>query len=128
MNHTQTGAWAEDLAWQHMHQRGWNLVARNFFCKGGELDIVAYKRGILAFVEVKYRRSQAMGGAIASLSLRKQLHVIHSAKVFLQRYPRLSQLDCRFDLIAISGPAPSEHGSANQVQIQWLDNAFITSG
>ena len=128
MNKTQTGAWAEDIAWQHMQQHGWHLVQRNFFCKGGELDIIACKANVLAFVEVKYRKTQAMGGAIASLTLRKQRHIIHSAKVFLQRFPQYSQMDCRFDLMAISGAAVGSHGSPNQVQIQWLDNAFITTG
>ena len=79
---------------------------------------------MLAFVEVKYRKNHRMGGAIASLSHAKQRHLIHSAKVFLQRYPLLSKLNCRFDLIAISG----SDGPHSQVQIQWLDNAFITSG
>jgi putative endonuclease len=124
MNTTQIGAWAEEIAWQHIQQQGWQLVERNFFCKGGELDIIARKGQILAFIEVKYRKRQIMGGAIASLSRTKQRYLIHSAKVFLQRFPSLSNLDCRFDLIAISG-SDSPH---SQVQIQWLDNAFITSG
>lgn len=128
MNHTEMGAWAENIAWQHMQQQGWQLIERNFFCKGGELDIVAQKHGVLAFVEVKYRRNRAMGGAIASLSASKQRHLIHSARVFLQRYPHLSQLDCRFDLIAITGSKHQLNGSTRQVQIQWLNNAFITSG
>jgi len=124
MNTTQVGAWAEEIAWQHIQQQGWQLIKRNFFCKGGELDIIVRKGNVLAFVEVKYRKHHTMGGAIASLSHTKQRHLIHSAKVFLQRYPLLGNLDCRFDLIAISG-SDSPH---SQVQIQWLDNAFITSG
>lgn len=124
MNTTQVGAWAEEIAWQHIQQHGWQLIERNFFCKGGELDIVARKGNSLAFVEVKYRKRHTMGGAISSLSTAKQRHLIHSAKVFLQRYPSLANLDCRFDLIAISG----SDGPHSQVQIQWLDNAFITSG
>ena len=124
MNTTQVGAWAEEIAWQHIRQQGWQLIERNFFCKGGELDIIIRKGNVLAFVEVKYRKHHTMGGAIASLSYTKQRHLIHSAKVFLQRYPSLSNLDCRFDLVAIS----SSDGPHSKVQIQWLDNAFITSG
>ena len=124
MNTTQVGAWAEEIAWQHIHKQGWQLIERNFFCKGGELDIIVRKGNVLAFVEVKYRKHHTMGGAIASLGSTKQRRLIHSAKVFLQRYPLLGNLDCRFDLIAISG-SDSPH---SQVQIQWLDNAFITSG
>jgi putative endonuclease len=124
MTNTQVGAWAEEVAWQHIHQHGWQLVGRNFFCKGGELDIIVRKGNVLAFIEVKYRKRNIMGGAIASLSATKKRRLIHSAKVFLQEHPLLAKLDCRFDLIAIDG-SDSPH---SQVQIQWLDNAFITSG
>ena len=123
MQTTQVGAWAEELAWQHMCQQGWQLVERNFFCQGGELDIIARKGQVLAFVEVKYRKHSHMGGVLASISPAKQRHLIHSAKVFLQRYPLLNKLDCRFDVMAISG----SNGPHTQVQIQWIDNAFITS-
>jgi len=124
MTTTEIGAWAEELAWNHLHEHGWQLIERNFFCKGGELDIIARKGSVVAFVEVKYRKSQAMGGTVASLTPKKQRRLIHSAKVFLQRYPSLSHLDCRFDLIAISG----SDSPNSQVRIQWIDNAFITSG
>jgi putative endonuclease len=124
MNTTQVGAWAEQMAWLYLQQRGWQLVERNFFCKGGELDLIVRKGKVLAFVEVKYRKRPTMGGAVASLSPTKQHHLIHSAQVFLQRYPLLNSLDCRFDLIAISG-CDSPH---SQVDIQWIENAFITSG
>ena len=64
-----------------------------------------------------------MGRVIASASPAKRRHLIHSAKVFLQHYPLLNKLDCRFDVTAITG----SNGPHTQVQIQWIDNAFITS-
>ena len=79
MTTTEIGAWAEELAWNHLHEHGWQLIERNFFCKGGELDIIARKGSVVAFVEVKYRKSQAMGGAVASLTPKKQRRLIHSA-------------------------------------------------
>ncbi|WP_443637765.1 YraN family protein [Candidatus Njordibacter sp. Uisw_058] len=94
-----------------------------FFVKVASFDIIAQKDHVLAFVEVKYRKNNHMGGAIASISPAKKRHLIHSAKVFLLRYPLLNKLDCRFDVIAISG----SNGPHTQVQIQWIDNAFITS-
>ena len=90
----------------------------------GNLKIVARRHNILAFIEVKYRSNKRMGGAIASLTPLKQKRIIHSAQVFLQTYPTLRKLDCRFDLIAVEG----RNGSDSQVQIQWLENAFITLG
>jgi putative endonuclease len=78
---------------------------------------------VLAFVEVRYRKNNYMGGAVASIGPAKKRHLIHSAKVFLLNYPSLNKLDCRFDVMAISG----SYGPHTQVQIQWIDNAFITS-
>ena len=80
MHSTKISAWAEELAWQHMSEQGWTLIERNFFCQGGELDIIAQKDHVLAFVEVKYRKNNHMGGAIASISPAKKRHLIHSAK------------------------------------------------
>ena len=64
-----------------------------------------------------------MGGAFASVSPAKRRHLIRSAKVSLQRHLLLNKLECRFDVMAITG----SNGPHTQVQIQWTVNAFITS-
>ena len=91
MHSTKIGAWAEELAWQHMSQQGWTLIERNFFCHGGELDIIAQKDHVLAFVEVRYRKNNYMGGAVASIGPAKKRHLIHSAKGFFAKLPVIKQ-------------------------------------
>ena len=43
MNTTQVGAWAEEIAWQHIRQQGWQLIARNFFAKVESLILLFAK-------------------------------------------------------------------------------------
>jgi len=67
---------------------------------------------VLVFVEVRYRRSERFGGAVASIDRRKQARLIAAAGFYLQRHP--TDLPCRFDVVAIG----ADDG------IQWLQNAF----
>ena len=116
-----TGNWAEQEACQHLQQAGWQIIERNFYCRGGELDIIAMQDNALAFVEVKYRRSQAMGGAISSIQQSKQRSLIRAAQHFLQQNPRYYSYNGRFDLICVSGRPQG------QVKLQWLTNIFSLS-
>lgn len=112
------GDWAEEIACQHIRQQGWHILARNFHCRGGELDIVAQRQEKLAFVEVKYRRSQAYGGPLTSITQHKRQRLIKAAQVFLQTRPQLKPLQARFDVIAICG-RPGQ-----QLKLQWLPAMF----
>ncbi|MCP4790278.1 MAG: YraN family protein [Gammaproteobacteria bacterium] len=112
------GDWAEKLAGQHIQQAGWHIVARNFHCRGGELDIIARQDNIISFIEVKFRRSQAMGGAINSITFQKQQRLGHAAQRFMQNHPQYYRLHGRFDLICVYGRPKG------QVELQWLTNIF----
>jgi putative endonuclease len=115
------GNWAEDQATQHIQQAGWTIVKRNFHCQGGELDIVAVLADTIAFVEVKFRRSHAMGGAISSVPKSKQRSLIRAAQHFLHANPKYYRLHGRFDLICVSGRPQG------QVELQWLPHIFSLS-
>jgi putative endonuclease len=108
----------EQLALAHLRQRGLTLVAQNYWCRVGELDLVMRERNTLVFVEVRYRRRADFGSALASVVRSKQLRVIHAAQHFLLRYPRYAALPCRFDVVALSTDAA--HGT----QLEWVSNAF----
>ncbi len=116
-----TGDWAEEQACQHLLQANWQVIGRNFHCHGGELDIIATHANILAFVEVKFRRSQTMGGAISSITPTKQHRLIRTAQHFLQANPSYYSYNGRFDLICVSGRPQG------QVELQWLTNIFSLS-
>ena len=69
------GKWAEDLVSRWYQQHGYVIVARNWRCKRGELDVVAHRDGVLVICEVKARASNAFGTPAEAVTLAKQLKV-----------------------------------------------------
>jgi len=69
------GKWAEDLVSRWYEQQGYVIVARNWRCKRGELDVVACKDGVLVVCEVKARASNAFGTPAEAVTPAKQLKV-----------------------------------------------------
>lgn len=69
------GKWAEDLVSRWYEQNGYRIVARNWRCKRGELDVVACKDGVLVVCEVKARASNAFGTPAEAVTPTKQLKV-----------------------------------------------------
>lgn len=102
----------EALARRYLESHGLRHVAHNVRCRHGEIDLVMRDDQVLVFVEVRYRRSERFGGAVASIDRRKQARLIAAAGFYLQRHP--TDLPCRFDVVAIGADD----------RIQWLKNAF----
>jgi len=69
------GKWAEDVVSRWYQQHGYVIVARNWRCKRGELDVVAFKDGVLVVCEVKARASNAFGTPAEAVTPTKQLKV-----------------------------------------------------
>ncbi len=111
------GAAAERLAAQFLQSRGLQLLARNLRWRDGELDIVMRDGDTLVFVEVRYRASEAFGGAAASVTMGKQRRIVRAAAHYLASEPRFARLPARFDVIAIQG-------ALAKAKIDWLKNAF----
>ncbi|HVT31277.1 MAG TPA: YraN family protein [Rhodanobacteraceae bacterium] len=99
----------EDLALARLQTAGLSLVARNYRCRYGEIDLVMRDRDTIVFVEVRYRRSGRFGGGIDSVDAGKRAKLVRSASAFLADHPRLADRACRFDVVAIGddGGAPS---------------------
>ena len=113
----QSGKDAEHLALRHLEQHGLRLLAQNWLCKRGELDLVMLDGDTVVFVEVRYRKHAAWGGALESVDARKRQRLILAAELFLQRESRWGRQPCRFDVVAIG---PGDTG------LNWLRNAFET--
>ena len=78
------GVRGEDAAADGYQRRGYRIVARNWRCRLGELDLVAERRGVLVFCEVKSRHGGAVfGGGFEAVTWRKQAKVRALAEVFL---------------------------------------------
>ncbi len=66
------GQWGEELVAEDLRRKGWTVVARNFYCRMGELDIVAKNERYLIFVEVKLRKNARFGAACEAVTPLKQ--------------------------------------------------------
>jgi putative endonuclease len=98
----QQGALAEGDAMQLLIEAGYRIVARNYRCKAGELDIVARDGDVLVFVEVRSRSDDEHGSAFDMIRRGKQRRVIRVAKCYLEAVaPEFEE--CRFDIVAITG-------------------------
>jgi len=94
----QRGRGAETLACWYLRLKGWQILARRARVRGGEVDIVARRGRILAFVEVKARATEeAAGFALDEWRLRR---VIVAAERLIPRYMRDGD-DVRIDAIFI---------------------------
>lgn len=115
------GAAIEAAARTHLLRAGLREIARNANYRGGELDLVMldHDRGgdVVVFVEVRYRGTQAFGGAAMSVDTRKRHKLVRAAQLFLLSHPRYANAACRFDVVEANGDpqAPA---------LNWLRDAF----
>lgn len=120
------GREAESQCAQYLRTKGYEILAMNYSCRGGEIDIVAAQhtsRGILrktvsgyiAFVEVKQRTSRAFGEAREAVDRRKQQRIKLAAMLYLSKHD--TELQPRFDVMEVY---PGEDGP----MINHIENAF----
>src|SRR5262249_31046867 len=87
-----------------LKRQGYRIVARNYSCPQGELDVVAVDGRCVVFVEVRSTEAADPARPAASVDARKQARLTNLALHFLQQH-RLLGHDARFDVLAISWPA-----------------------
>jgi putative endonuclease len=110
----RAGARAEELCAELMRGAGLRVLARNWRCRHGEIDLVAEEGRTLVFAEVRYRRDQRYGGAAESVTAAKRARLVAAARLYLKWHP---DADCRFDVLLLDA---LEGG-----RIQWIRNAFM---
>lgn len=103
MNKRKVGNAYEEQAAKLLAQKGYEILERNFFCRQGEVDIIAREGGYLVFVEVKYRRNTGCGHAEEAVGQRKQYHIGRVALYYLVKKGLPQDTPCRFDVAALSG-------------------------
>jgi putative endonuclease len=105
MDRSELGRVGEDLAARYLEDRGWHIVARNVRYREGEIDIIAARAGMLAFVEVKTRRSAAFGTPAEAVTWRKQRRIRTLAALYLsEQHARADAV--RFDVVDIARDGP----------------------
>lgn len=96
-----TGDAGEDRAATFLERRGFVIVARNWSCRYGELDLITRHGATIVFVEVRVRRS-SNASARGSIGTRKIARLTASAQHYLQVH-ELDDMDWRIDVVTISG-------------------------
>ncbi|WJR78395.1 YraN family protein [Bradyrhizobium sp. NP1] len=96
----RTGLSAEARACAYLMAKGYRILARRFRTPHGEIDIVAKRRDLLAFVEVKARAS--LDDAAFAVTPRQQMRIVNAAQIWLAAHPDHANFELRFDAILIA--------------------------
>lgn len=101
------GQAGELLCRWHLRLRGWRIIAHDWRCPAGEIDIIARRGGVLAVIEVKARGNVA--AAAAAVLPRQRRRIARAASVFLLARPDLAGLMPRFDVMLVAPLRPPRH-------------------
>jgi len=105
-NHTLAavarGRWGEDQAARYYRRAGFEIVARNWRCAAGEIDLIARQGQLIVICETKARRSDRFGPAAGAVDARKQQRLRRLAARWLHE-SGTSGVTVRFDVAAITG-------------------------
>ena len=112
----------EALAGKLLKKRGYKILKRNYVSKYGEIDIVAYDKGIISFVEVKTRQSENYGPPELAVTRAKRNRIIRTALNYLV-INQIEDIDYRFDVVSILFKE-----NDNKPDIELLNNAFTADG
>ena len=118
MERGELGRWGEELAARHLARRGWRILARNFRSGPREVDLVARRGSVLAFVEVKTRRGTAFGHPLDAITRRKRAEVTAAARGWLREHPPPPGTLRRFDAVAVRVEA------GGRIRIEHLPDAW----
>ena len=94
-----TGRAGERAAERFLVRRGWTTIVRNWRGGGGELDLVAHRRGVVAVCEIKTRRADGALDEVLTAAQRER--IARAAAMFLAHRPELARHVVRFDLLTV---------------------------
>ncbi|MGJ4951193.1 YraN family protein [Bradyrhizobium sp. HKCCYLS20291] len=103
----RTGLSAEARAAALLIAKGYRILAKRFRTPHGEIDIIARKRGLVAFVEVKARAS--LDDAAYAVTPRQQQRIIDAAQAWLMAHPDHAEFELRFDAILVAPRSLPRH-------------------
>lgn len=116
-----TGNAYEQLAARYLCEQGLELIASNYFCRLGEIDLIMKHGDTLVFVEVRYRQHADFMDPLESITVSKQRRLIRCAQVYLKQHGLSNRLACRIDVVGITD-RPTGPG------FDWIPNAIQPGG
>lgn len=96
----QRGRWAETLAALSLTLKGYTILARRVRTPSGEIDLIARRKNLVAFIEVKARKTHAL--ALESVTPKAQARISRAAQIWMSRRADLASCDWRFDIITVT--------------------------
>ena len=88
----QIGDFGEDLAEKYLKKRGWRILSRNFGVKGGEIDIIGFRFGVLVYFEVKARKDDSYGTPLEAVGEEKLSHILKAVRGFEREYIKANKV------------------------------------
>lgn len=113
------GAWGESLAAAYLQKKKYRIIAANYRCRFGEIDIIASNSRYLVFLEVKLRKSAGFARALEHVDTYKQSRIRTTAEMYLAENE--TDLQPRFDVIEIYAP---DGINTKKPEIYHLEDAF----
>lgn len=111
------GPAGERVAAHHLETKGHRVIARNYRCRVGEIDIVSVDGDVIVFCEVKARRTNSRGAPFESVTRRKQSTLRRLAEHFL--LTTFGEMrTCRFDVVSL------KYGGTGEPEVLHIENAF----
>jgi len=124
LHNQKVGFMGQDKARQHLVDMGYAIVAENFRCRLGEIDLIATRGNVLVFLEVKTDLTGLYGEAESRVNVRKQRRIKRAALFFLAenkfRYHR--NWEYRFDVIVVEGPVINMQKNQEIPWKPWYDS------
>ncbi len=126
MNAKISGNLGENLVIELLKTQGWQILATQWHCCWGELDVVARDRFWLVFIEVKTRNSKNWdaNGALA-ITKTKQKKLLLAAQDFLAAHPQFENLSCRFDVALVKSENNSQIKSRIKSEVNFDTNSNL---
>lgn len=100
-NLVSVGREQEKRAILFLKKKGYKILKTNYRTPFGEIDIIAYDRNFIVFIEVKYRKNKEYGAPEEAIDIKKKTHIIRSALFYLKYYDKIDS-SFRFDVIALT--------------------------
>ncbi len=113
------GAWGETLAAQYLQKKRYRILASQYRCRFGEIDLIVCNKEYIVFVEVKLRKNDKFARAAEFVDFGKQNRIRTTASFYLSE--NQTELQPRFDVIEIYAPQGEQ---TKKPQINHLEDAF----
>ena len=94
------GNTGENLATEYLEKQGYTILERNFYCKQGEIDIIAKDKNEIVFIDVKSRSNKLFGIPSEAVTKQKIKHLFRTARYFLYKNKMINEY-IRFDVVEI---------------------------